>query len=82
MVNDDRRIFVRVYRLPERLSHGFCFGPGVPIVFQNVDWFETLYSEGQIPLVEFIKRKQYYSPQHRFLVLGDDPLFVFVIEKE
>ena len=30
---------VYVYKLPEKLSNGFCFGGGVPITFTNVDWF-------------------------------------------
>jgi hypothetical protein len=74
------RTFVRVYRLPEKLTDGYCFGAGVPITFINVDWFETPISEGREGLTDFIKCKQYYSDKARFLVLGNDPDFVFTIE--
>lgn len=74
------RTFVRVYRLPEKLTDGYCFGAGKPIAFINVDWFEALIIEGREPLIEFIRGKQYYSDKARFLVLGDDPGFVFTIE--
>ncbi len=74
--------FVRVYRLPERarLTDGYCFGGGKSISFVNVDWFEALISEGQEGVTEWIKTKQYYTAAARFLVLGDDPRFVFTIE--
>lgn len=81
MMPPDARVFVRVYRLPERLIEGYCFGGGNSITMVNVDWFEAPISEGKGPLVEFIKSKMYYKPGFRYLVLGDLPEFVFVIEK-
>jgi hypothetical protein len=30
---------IYVYRLPVKLSDGYCFGGGNPITFTNVDWF-------------------------------------------
>ena len=74
------RVFVRVYRLPDKLTDGYCFGVGNVIPFLNVDWFEALVSGGRIGLIEFIRRKQYFDAAARFLVLGDDPQFTFVIE--
>jgi hypothetical protein len=74
------RVFVRVYRLPAKLTDGYCFGAGRPITFLNVDWFEALISEGRIGLIRFIQGKQYFRPTERFLILGDDPQFTFVIE--
>jgi hypothetical protein len=74
------RAFVRVYRLPEKLTNGYCFGGGVPITFQNVDWFEALIDEGREKLAEFIKGKRYYDPAARFLVLADHPDLTFTIE--
>jgi hypothetical protein len=74
------RVFVRVYRLPEKLTDGYCFGGGVPITFMNVDWFEAPLSEGQDGLTRFIKKKQYYSPSASFLVVGDHPSFTFRID--
>jgi len=76
------RTFVRIYRLPSKLTDGYCFGGGVPIAFQNVDWFETPVAEGREPLETFIQSKLYYNPHARFLVLGDDPSFVFTIEPD
>jgi len=76
------RVFVRIYRLPEKLSDGFCFGGGKPISFLNVDWFETSISDGPGALIEFVKRKRYYDRDARFLVLGDHPDFTFTIDRE
>lgn len=79
---DFKRVFVRVYRLPEKLTAGYCFGAGVPITFTNVDWFDVPVGEGREALVEFIRSKAYCRPDARFLVLGDGPDFVFTIEPE
>lgn len=74
------RAFVRVYRLPGKLTDGYCFGGGVAISFLNVDWFEAMIEEPREQLIEFIKRKRYFLPTARFLVLGDHPNLTFVIE--
>ncbi|MGC2778047.1 MAG: hypothetical protein WA418_20660 [Bradyrhizobium sp.] len=76
------RVFVRVYRLPDQLTDGFCFGGGKPITFVNVDWFEAIVSEGVDVLTKYIKSKTYFSGRARFLVLGDRPDFVFTIDAE
>jgi len=78
-----RRAFVRVYRLPEKLSDGYCFGGGRPIVFINVDWFEAGVSEGRGPLIDFIRTKKYFDPRARFLVIADNhPEFTFTIDPQ
>ncbi|SDD93405.1 hypothetical protein SAMN05216337_101782 [Bradyrhizobium brasilense] len=74
------RTFVRIYRMPERLIEGYCFGGGVPITFTNVDWFEAIIAEGRAPLVAFIRGKTYYSPSESYLVIGDHPDFTFTIK--
>jgi len=74
------RAFLRVYRLPTKLTNGYCFGGGVPITFLNVDWFEALIDDGRAPLEAFIKSKRYYDATARFLVLADHPDLTFVIE--
>jgi hypothetical protein len=74
------RVFVRVYIVPERPTNGYCFGGGVPIIFLNVDWFEAPIAAGRDDLIGFIKRKQYYHDNSRYLVLGDHPDFTFTIE--
>lgn len=76
-----KRVFVRIYRLPEKLTQGYCFGGGVPITFINVDWFETMVEIGQQGLIDFVKTKRYYDPTKEYLVLGDTPGFIFKIEK-
>lgn len=79
---DAPRTFVRVYELPQRLTDGYCFGGGRPIMFLNVDWFEAIVSDGAECLTSFIKGKAYYRPHARFLILGEAPGFTFVIEPE
>ena len=74
------RTFLRVYRLPAKLTNGYCFGAGMPITFTNVDWFEALIDEGRAPLETFIKGKRYYDAAARFLVIADHPDLTFVIE--
>lgn len=71
-----------VYRLPQKLTEGYCFNGGHPIAFQNVDWFDAPIADGQSVLAEFIKRKAYYHPRARYLVLADHPSLTFVIEPE
>jgi hypothetical protein len=70
------RTFVRVYRLPEKLTDGYCFGGGVPIIFTNVDWFEALTEEGLAVVEAFIRSKRYARPG-KYLVLADDPRLTF-----
>lgn len=73
------RAFVRVYRMPEKLTNGYCFGPGVPITFLNVDWFEARIAGGREELTDWIKGKRYYDPAASFLVQSDHPDFTFCI---
>jgi hypothetical protein len=76
------RTFVRIYRMPRNLTDGYCFGAGKAIIFTNVDWFEVIDEDGQDGLTAWIKGKKYYDPNARFLVIGDKPQFVYIIEKE
>lgn len=34
--------FCRVFELPERFPSDFCFGGGIPVNFQMVDWFNPV----------------------------------------
>lgn len=76
------RARVHVYRLPAKLSDGYCFGGGQPVLFQNVDWFDAMISEGREPLATFIKGKRYFNIWDRFLVLSDEPTLTFTIDPE
>lgn len=79
---------IRVYRLPDKLSDGFCFGKGTPITFTNVDWFNAVPPLAHLPeptqadLIAFIRAKNYYDPDYRFLVLDDRPERTFVIARQ
>jgi hypothetical protein len=73
---------VHVYRLPQRLTNGYCFDGGHPIAFQNVDWFDAPIAEGREPLIAFIKTKQYFNPTARFLVIAAHPDLTFTIDPE
>lgn len=73
--------FIRVYRLPEQLTNGYCFGNGMPITILNVDWFDAPADMTREDLEPYIKKKAYYLPVHRYLVLGEQPHQVFMIER-
>ena len=76
--------FIRVYRLPTKLTNGFCFGGGQPIEFLNVDWFQ-IPEHVQVTrdeLEKMIKAKVYWDPHARFLVLDSRPGETFVIEPD
>lgn len=73
---------VRVYRLPPKLTNGFCFGGGTPITFHNVDWFEAAISLGQEGLSDVLRGKHWFDPKIPYLVLGDHPVFIFRLDAE
>lgn len=39
--------FCRVFELPEHFSCEYCFGGGIPTVFQMIDWFNPVPDLGQ-----------------------------------
>lgn len=71
------RAFVRVYRLPKKLTDGYCARGGVPIAFLNVDWFEHLIEDGRDGLEAFIRTKPYVRSGHDYLVLSEHAPFTF-----
>lgn len=72
---------IRVYRLPERLTDGFCFAGGKPITFLNVDWFDIPASMevSREQIIENVVGKNYYDPAARYLVLDDREGETFVM---
>lgn len=74
------RTRIHVYRMPDKLSDGYCFGTGRTIIFVNVDWFDAVIAQGQAPLIQFIKTKRYFDPRARFLIIADDPTLTFTID--
>ena len=75
-------MLIKVYRMPVKLTNGFCFGDGVPIEFMNVDWFGFPAELGIEELKTFIRRKVYAKYGGKFLVLSshETPEFTFVFE--
>lgn len=76
---------IRVYRLPERLTDGFCFQGGKPITFTNVDWFDAPPLDMGISREDIeaeVRGKRYFDPRTAFLVLDDRPGETFVIAAE
>ena len=78
---------IYVYRLPPKLSDGYCFGGGRPITFVHVDWMDTPQSGMTLDEVkDWIRQKNYFTaspPEARFLVYcPDDPTFTFNLEKK
>lgn len=74
---------IRVYRLPEKLTNGFCFAGGNPVTFLNVDWFhapDASQNFSRDDLTTFLTSKGYYDPSARFLVLDDRPGETFILE--
>ena len=66
---------IHVYRIPKKRSDGYCFGGGVPITFQNVDWIGDPEDGHTVDeLRDFLMGKLYVMnspPGTRFLVLCD-----------
>jgi len=70
--------FMRIFRLPNTFPRGFCFGEGMSVNFQMVDWFNPVppdeisdFDEEKIveDIIEFIKNKNYYDAAYKFLAI-------------
>ena len=90
----EKNNFMRIFRVPNDFPSGFCFGGGHPVNFQIVDWFNPIPQEelwdNSINLGEketeefrkdirdFIKIKNYYSEDFKFLALSNygDAFFI------
>lgn len=78
---------IRVYRLPEKLTDGFCFNGVKPITFLNVDWFDAPPADSGIVLTrdmieDHVRAKNYFDPAARFLILDDRHGETFVLQAE
>lgn len=74
---NQKRVFIRVYQLPEKLTNGYCFGGGNPITLLNVDWCEYHETGSRVDLEEFLQGKMYIKPGVKFLVISNKPEFTF-----
>lgn len=73
---------VYVYKLPKDLSNGYCFGPGVPVTFINVDWFTADPNVTREDLQSFISKKRYIGPGETFLVCSPELDISFTFKGE
>ena len=73
---------LHVYRLPEKLNDGYAFVGGNPVAFLNVDFFDVPWDVEKDEVKVFIKKKRYFDPNGRFLVLASSkyPTLTFTIE--
>lgn len=51
--------FYHVFRLPGSFPSEYCFGAGVPVNFQMVDWFGAAEGTTREATTAFIRKKQY-----------------------
>lgn len=51
--------FFRVFRLPHEFPSAYCFGAGVPVNFQMVDWFGGPEGMARDEINSFIRKKRY-----------------------
>lgn len=77
--------FGRVFELPEEYPNGFCFGGGLPVEFQMVDWFnpwppdyadpsklaDMEWDEFREKLTGFLLAKNYVKPGRKYLLITD-----------
>lgn len=73
---------LHVYRLPDTLNAGYCFGGGNRIEFLNVDFFDIPWDLPRDDIKSFIAKKSYFDPAGRFLVLSSSkhPTLTFTME--
>jgi hypothetical protein len=82
--------FCRVFEIPNTYPSGYCFGGGIPVEFQMVDWFNPIPLEDfegekvrrwsdYVPMIkEFLLRKNYVKSNRKYLVITDfDESFIF-----
>lgn len=53
--------FYHVFRMPEAFPSQYCFGDGVPVTFQMVDWFGGPSGLTSKEVEAFILKKAYAS---------------------
>lgn len=51
--------FYHVFRLPARFPSEYCFGNGVPVNFQMLDWFGGPEGMSRADVASFIRKKRY-----------------------
>ncbi|PKR56385.1 hypothetical protein [Thalassospira lohafexi] len=73
----DPRLY-HVFRLPDELPEGYCFGGGKPCSFTLVDWFGLPPAgmfDGELTnddIAKFLREKDYYKQGGNFVVICND----------
>ena len=72
--------FMRIFQLPDSYPRDYCFGGGIPVTFNMVDWFnpvspemmEAFDLEKHRKLIkEFIRGKTYYKLGVKYIAITD-----------
>lgn len=72
--------FMRIFKLPTEYPEDFCFGGGIPVTFQMVDWFspvpdnmiENFNIEKHRKMIrKFVKEKIYFTTGYKYLAIAD-----------
>lgn len=81
-VFEQRMVRLHVYRMPDNLNVGYCFGGGNPVGFLNVDFFDVPWNMTRDDVVAFVKGKRYFDAGRRYLVIAEKeyPTLTFPIE--
>lgn len=69
----EQALFMHVYRVPQKLNDGYCFGGGKPITFINVDWFGCPEEMKRDEIEQYIRSKTYCVAGYKYLVVSDTP---------
>jgi len=77
---------IYVYKLPEKLANGYCYGGSVPITFENVDWMNSPSEmQTQNPIsrdgfVKFIANKKYAKDRKPLMVVDTVDNYTMMIK--
>lgn len=71
--------FCRVFELPPRYPHDYCFGSNQPVMMWMVDWFNPwpehrendTWEEVKAELIPWLQQKRYVERGKQYLVLTD-----------
>lgn len=79
-------MLIRVFEMPPTFSKDFLFSGGQPASFIERDWFRDddgplcATEEGRRDIEAFIRRKSYFDPAKRYLVLREGGTFTIGYE--
>ena len=72
---------MRIFRIPKDFPHDFCFGGGISVEFQMVDWFNPWQKIGVKSTEEmkahkelirdFTRGKVYFDSSYNYLALAE-----------